>query len=183
MADYRLACDPAAYAIGSMSGKSDERKRTRKASLAKAIKEAKRAGANVAGATLALDGSVSLAFGEPVKPAATELDEWMAKQHADRLKGINSGTSGSPTAPCGPTIGPGRADRRCAASRARRNSSPATTKRSPARCAAARHAAVACCKAIRRARIFAGSRRARDPIMSARSSSSRRSSATFRCRQ
>ena len=42
-----------------------------------------------------------------------------------QTKGINSRRKGSLMAPCGPITGPGRADRRCAASRARRSLSPA----------------------------------------------------------
>jgi hypothetical protein len=62
--------------------------RPRKPTLARAIREAKRAGLSVAGATLTVDGSVSLAFGEAAKTNGNgELDEWMAKHHADSTKG------------------------------------------------------------------------------------------------
>src|SRR5882757_3401472 len=52
------------------------KRRQRKPTLARAIREAKKAGVNVATATLGVDGSVSLAFGEPTKPQGNELDEW-----------------------------------------------------------------------------------------------------------
>ena len=54
-----------------------------KATLAAALKQAKEAGVNVSGATLAADGSVSLQFGEPEAEQTNELDKWMAKHHAN----------------------------------------------------------------------------------------------------
>jgi hypothetical protein len=62
------------------------KRRQRKPTLARAIQEAKKAGVNVATAILGVDGSVSLAFGEPTKPPGNELDEWIAS-HADPAKG------------------------------------------------------------------------------------------------
>jgi hypothetical protein len=63
-------------------------RRLRKPTLAGAIREAKKAGVPVAGATFAVDGSISLAFGEATKTNGNgELDEWMAKHHADSTKG------------------------------------------------------------------------------------------------
>lgn len=61
--------------------------RQRKPTLASALREAKKVGASIAGATLAADGSVSLTFGEAAKTNGNELDEWMAKHHADSTKG------------------------------------------------------------------------------------------------
>jgi hypothetical protein len=46
--------------------------------LARALTQAKKAGLDVAGATVAPDGSVALAFGE-IKTPGNELDKWIAK--------------------------------------------------------------------------------------------------------
>jgi hypothetical protein len=51
------------------------RRRHRKPSLAAAIKQARAAGVDVQGATLAPDGSISLQFGEPATPAA-KVNPW-----------------------------------------------------------------------------------------------------------
>ena len=56
-------------------------RRQRKRSLTKALREAKKAGISVTGATLTADGSVSLSFGEAAKSNGNELDEWMAGRH------------------------------------------------------------------------------------------------------
>lgn len=55
-------------------GKSKPAKRQRKPSLASAIKQAGKAGVNVAGATVKPDGSVALEFGET--PTSQEDNEW-----------------------------------------------------------------------------------------------------------
>jgi hypothetical protein len=69
-------------------GKSESgaRKRHRKPNLARALHEAKKAGVNVAGATLTADGSVSLSFGEAVKTPGNELDQWITA-HENPTKG------------------------------------------------------------------------------------------------
>jgi hypothetical protein len=61
--------------------------RTRKPSLTKALREAKKAGISVAGATFTADGSVSLSFGEAVKTNGNELDQWLAGHHENATKG------------------------------------------------------------------------------------------------
>jgi hypothetical protein len=53
-------------------------KRHRKPNLARALREAKKAGVPVAGAMLTADGSVSLSFGEAVKTPGNAFDEWVA---------------------------------------------------------------------------------------------------------
>jgi hypothetical protein len=55
--------------------------RIRTPSLTKALREAKKAGIPVTGATLAADGGVSLSFGEAAKSNDNALDEWMAGRH------------------------------------------------------------------------------------------------------
>jgi hypothetical protein len=54
------------------------RQRKRTPSLARALREAKKAGIPVTGATFTAD-SVSLSFGEAVKSNGNALDEWMAR--------------------------------------------------------------------------------------------------------
>jgi hypothetical protein len=71
--------------VGSKS-ESGVRKRHRKPNLARALHEAKKAGVNVAGATLTADGSVSLSFGEAVKTPGNELDQWITA-HENPTKG------------------------------------------------------------------------------------------------
>jgi hypothetical protein len=58
--------------------------RSRKPSLAHALKEAEKAGRPVKVATITPDGSVSINFGAPDAPDASgnELDKWMAKRNA-----------------------------------------------------------------------------------------------------
>jgi imidazolonepropionase-like amidohydrolase len=57
-------------------------KRKRKPTLARALRDAAKAGVNVAGATIE-DGRVSLTFGEAQAEQANDLDKWMAKRHAN----------------------------------------------------------------------------------------------------
>jgi hypothetical protein len=64
---------------GLREGRRRPRRRRRKVTLARAIRQAKQAGLDIAGATLAADGTVSLAFGEPAKTSGNELDQWIAK--------------------------------------------------------------------------------------------------------
>jgi hypothetical protein len=54
------------------------RQRKRTPSLAKALREAKKAGIPVTGATFTAD-SVSISFGDAVKSNGNALDEWMAR--------------------------------------------------------------------------------------------------------
>ena len=56
-------------------------RRQHRLSLAAEIKQARKAGAYVTGATVELD-KVTLTFGEPVKSSGGELEDWMAK-HAN----------------------------------------------------------------------------------------------------
>jgi hypothetical protein len=63
--------------------KPERKRRARKPTLAGALKQAGKAGAKVRGATVAADGSVSLQFGEPQTEQTNDLDEWMAKRHAN----------------------------------------------------------------------------------------------------
>jgi hypothetical protein len=67
---------------------SKRRPRKPKTKLADALKIAKKVGTNVAGATIAPDGSISLTFGErPAKrDGSDELEQWMA-DYADQAKG------------------------------------------------------------------------------------------------
>jgi hypothetical protein len=60
-------------------------RRQRKPSLTEALREAKKAGISVTGATYTADGSVSLSFGE--KSNGNELDQWLAGRHANTTKG------------------------------------------------------------------------------------------------
>jgi hypothetical protein len=72
---------------GRTATRPPRKRRLRKLTLARALGEAKKAGTNVAGATLAPDGSVSLMFGEPAKRNGSDaLDQWMA-DYADQIKG------------------------------------------------------------------------------------------------
>src|SRR5262249_35877875 len=64
------------------AGAAETRRRTRP-SLARAIKQARKVGVTVSGATIAADGSVSLTFGEPTPAQQNDLDRWMAKRHAN----------------------------------------------------------------------------------------------------
>jgi hypothetical protein len=61
--------------------------RTRTPSLTKALREAKKAGIPVAGATFTADGSVSLSFGEAAKSNGNDLDQWLAGRHENPTKG------------------------------------------------------------------------------------------------
>jgi len=61
--------------------------RTRKPSLTKALREAKKAGLSVTGATYTAAGSVSLSFGEAVKSNGNDLDQWLAGRHENPTKG------------------------------------------------------------------------------------------------
>ena len=61
--------------------------RIRTPSLTKALREAKKAGIPVTGATLAADGGVSLSFGEAVKSNGNDLDQWLAGHHENPTKG------------------------------------------------------------------------------------------------
>ena len=54
------------------------RTRERKPSLTRALREAKRAGVNVAAATIT-DQGVVLTIGEAAKTNSNELDQWMEK--------------------------------------------------------------------------------------------------------
>jgi hypothetical protein len=60
-----------------------QRKRT--ASLSKALREAKKAGIPVTGATFTAD-SVSLSFGEAAKSNGNDLDQWLAGRHENPAK-------------------------------------------------------------------------------------------------
>jgi hypothetical protein len=57
------------------------RKRHRKSKLARELRELKKAGVPVAGATLTADGSISLTFGEAVKSPGNELDDWVQRRN------------------------------------------------------------------------------------------------------
>ena len=58
----------------------ERKRRKRKPTLARALREAAKAGVNVAGATIE-DGKVSLTFGEAQPEQTNDLDKWM-KRHA-----------------------------------------------------------------------------------------------------
>jgi hypothetical protein len=62
------------------------RPKARTPSLTKALREAKKAGLSVAGATFTAD-SVSLAFGETAKSNGNALDQWLAGRHENPTKG------------------------------------------------------------------------------------------------
>jgi hypothetical protein len=62
-------------------------RRTRTPSLTKVLREAKKAGISVAGATFTADGSISLSFGEAVKSNGNDLDQWLAGHHENPTKG------------------------------------------------------------------------------------------------
>ena len=68
------------FVLGQSSDAKPLRRRQRKPTLSRALREAKRAGVNVAGATYE-DGKVSLQFGEPQagEKHGNELDEWIEK--------------------------------------------------------------------------------------------------------
>jgi len=57
------------------------RRRARRPTLARALREARKAGVNVAGATIE-DGKVSLTFGEAQPEPTNDHDKWLAKRHA-----------------------------------------------------------------------------------------------------
>ena len=84
-----LALDELAFALEPPAAPTPEprSRRQRKPTLASAIREARKAGVPVSGATLTADGSVSLTFGGEPKTSRNELDEWMARHHADSTKG------------------------------------------------------------------------------------------------
>ena len=66
----------------TVTGRKPARHR-RKPTLTSALKQAGKAGVNVAGATIEPDGSVSLAFSNRVDmDADNTLDNWIAKHHA-----------------------------------------------------------------------------------------------------
>ena len=75
--DHLMARD---LVIGSATPK---RERKRKPSLARELKQASNAGLAVACATIEPDGSVSLQFGKPQAEPTNDLDQWMAKHHAN----------------------------------------------------------------------------------------------------
>jgi hypothetical protein len=56
------------------------RSKARTPSLTKALREAKKAGIPVTGATFTA-GSVSLSFGEAAKSNGNDLDQWLAGRH------------------------------------------------------------------------------------------------------
>lgn len=59
------------------------RKRHRKPNpVEQALRGAKKAGFNVAGATLTADGSISLQFGEVAKTPGNVFDEWMTRHES-----------------------------------------------------------------------------------------------------
>jgi hypothetical protein len=60
-------------------------RRQRKPSLSKALREAKKAGIPVTGATFTAD-SVSLSFGEAAKSNGNDLDQWLAGRHENPAK-------------------------------------------------------------------------------------------------
>jgi len=60
--------------------------RIRTPSLTKALREAKKAGIPVTGATFTAD-SVSLSFGEAAKSNGNDLDQWLAGRHESPIKG------------------------------------------------------------------------------------------------
>ena len=62
------------------------RQRKRSPSLTKALREAKKAGIPVTGATFTAD-SVSLSFGEAAKSNGNDLDQWLAGRHENPTKG------------------------------------------------------------------------------------------------
>jgi hypothetical protein len=62
------------------------RQRKRSPSLTKALREAKKAGIPVTGATFTAD-SVSLSFGEAAKSNGNDLDHWLAGRHESPIKG------------------------------------------------------------------------------------------------
>jgi hypothetical protein len=72
--------------MGAVEGAAPERparRRQRKPTLARALAEAKKAGVNIASATLSSDGAVSLTFGQEESATAApgnELDQWRAKR-------------------------------------------------------------------------------------------------------
>jgi hypothetical protein len=59
-----------------------EAKQTRKPSLIRAVKQARKLNKTVSGATMATDGSVTLTFGEPAPAQQNVLDNWLAKRNA-----------------------------------------------------------------------------------------------------
>jgi hypothetical protein len=61
-------------------------RRQRAPSLTKALREAKKAGIPVTGATFTAD-SVSLSFGEAVKSNGNDLDQWLAGRHENATEG------------------------------------------------------------------------------------------------
>jgi len=61
------------------AGAANVRRRQRKPTLAGALKQAKKAGVNVSGATIE-DGKVSLTFGEDEEARVTPLERWRAKR-------------------------------------------------------------------------------------------------------
>ena len=61
-----------------MPALTTRRPEARTPSLAKALREAKKAGVPVASATLTADGGVSLSFGETAKSNGSDLDQWLA---------------------------------------------------------------------------------------------------------
>lgn len=57
--------------------------RRRRPTLARALKEANKAGKPVKGAVLGPDGTIELKFGEPGTEPPNDLDKWIAKRHAN----------------------------------------------------------------------------------------------------
>jgi len=75
MAHYNFVAVP--LVVGGQKKPS----RARKPTLARALRQAAKAGVNVAGATIE-DGKVSLTFSEAQPEQTNDLDKWMAKRHA-----------------------------------------------------------------------------------------------------
>jgi hypothetical protein len=75
----RRSSDPFEWDPWDPDGPVPRKRRKRRPSLTRELSAARKADANVVGATIAADGSVSLTFGEPAKTPSNELDEWIAK--------------------------------------------------------------------------------------------------------
>jgi hypothetical protein len=78
--DVRKSLPPIIGSMAIVEGgpveRPSRRRRQRKPTLARALAEAKKAGVNVAGATLSSDGAVSLTFGQGETTEAT--NPWLA---------------------------------------------------------------------------------------------------------
>ena len=69
-------------ALRAVTAGTRRRSRPRRPTLASALKQAKKEGLAVSGATWAADGTVSLTFGESNSAQQGDLDKWIAKRHA-----------------------------------------------------------------------------------------------------